>query len=79
MWFQVATRLPFLLKTVCSPGWPATHSVEQASLKLIQIHLPQLPQYLNCWEGSQEGRILAGLWWHIPLTPALGRQRQADF
>jgi hypothetical protein len=23
--------------------------------------------------------ILAGQWWHMPLIPALGRQRQVDF
>jgi hypothetical protein len=23
--------------------------------------------------------IIAGQWWHMPLIPALGRQRQADF
>jgi hypothetical protein len=28
-------------------------------------------------EGRKEGR--AGQWWHKPLIPALGRQRQADF
>jgi len=28
----------------------------------------------NIWEKSKEGRV----WWHMPLTPALGRQKQVD-
>jgi hypothetical protein len=26
-----------------------------------------------------QDRVLAGQWWHLPLIPALERQRQADF
>jgi hypothetical protein len=24
-------------------------------------------------------KLVAGQWWHMPLIPALGRQRQVDF
>jgi hypothetical protein len=34
-------------------------------------------------EEEQEVRVreqeLAGQWWHTPIIPALGRQRQEDF
>jgi hypothetical protein len=34
-------------------------------------------------EGAEKGRnengAVAGQWWHMPLIPALGRQRQPDF
>jgi hypothetical protein len=29
--------------------------------------------------GSIRKQAEAGQWWHAPLIPALGRQRQADF
>jgi hypothetical protein len=29
--------------------------------------------------GSQEVLVDSGAWWHTPLIPALGRQRQVDF
>jgi hypothetical protein len=29
--------------------------------------------------GSAFKNVLAGQWWHMPLVPALGRQKQADF
>jgi hypothetical protein len=34
----------------------------------------------KCQEkGGKRSRLIAGWWWHTPLIPALGRQRQADF
>ena len=33
--------------SLCSPGCPETHSVDQAGLELTEIHMP-LP--LKCWD-----------------------------
>jgi hypothetical protein len=34
--------------------------------------------HINLKKKKRIGRM-AGQWWHTPLIPALGRQRQADF
>jgi hypothetical protein len=45
--------------------------------------IPLLPKIKNsrdyiCWLGAR-GTLLHFWWWCMPLMPALGRQRQADF
>ena len=32
---------------LCNPGYPGTHSVDQAGLELTDIHLPLPPE---CWD-----------------------------
>jgi hypothetical protein len=33
----------------------------------------------NCSVTQLRKAVLSRVWWHTPLIPALGRQRQADF
>jgi hypothetical protein len=61
-----------------------THSVDQAGLKLIEIHLSSASLALGskvcatiAWLSYFLENIFAtARWWWTPLIPALGRQRQ---
>jgi hypothetical protein len=33
----------------------------------------------DCWKATFKGGQQCWAWWHTPLIPALGRQRQEDF
>jgi hypothetical protein len=35
--------------------------------------------YIKLSKKKKEKKIRARRWWHMPLIPALGRQRQVDF
>ena len=64
-------------------GCPETHSVDQAGLKLIEIHLFSASLALGskvcvtiAWLSYFLENIFAtARWWWTPLIPALGRQR----
>jgi hypothetical protein len=45
-------------------------AINTGTMYYVTLHRPK--------EAKQEGRP-AGRWWRMPLIPALGRQRQADF
>jgi hypothetical protein len=49
---------------------PSSGVSEESNGVLIYI------KYIN---ESLKKKQTAGQWWHMPLIPALGRQRQADF
>jgi hypothetical protein len=57
------------------------------SLKITPGHFkwgPSQPNFFNhesCFPVSEDLKNPkgAGQWWHVPLIPALGRQRQVDF
>ena len=36
-------------------------------------------RYILYWSRTHTFSVWAGWWWHTPLIPALGRQRQVDF
>jgi hypothetical protein len=49
--------------------------VIQNTLKLTV----KMARTLGLLKTKQNKTTQAGQWWHMPLIPALGRQRQADF
>ena len=75
---------------VVSVHWPVIGFLSGASRQVIHISLgmvshnrySQSPTVtFNClnYKGLENKTLQAGLWWRMPLIPALGRQRQADF
>ena len=47
------------------------------SLKEMQENIAKQVEVLK--EETQKSLKEAGQWWYMPVIPALGRQRQADF
>ena len=57
--------------------------LEQKRQKIIEQHEQQIEKFKTRQCGLEETLELktpeAGQWWPMPLIPALGRQKQADF
>jgi hypothetical protein len=69
--------------------WHSVGAEEARDEKLLQWicmdHCEHSMQFLKephtegCGNGQSGGCVSCRVWWHTPLIPALGRQRQADF
>jgi hypothetical protein len=83
-WISVEYHFPYTAKNKWASGlnsaWWHDHLVTEwwCSVLLISdvVHVPPTFGGTNV---SLLRTYLAGWWWRVPLIPALGRQRQADF
>jgi hypothetical protein len=56
-------------------GDPKSYQVDDKTGITVSKHLEERSVYPAGIENKAYGRV----WWRMPLIPALGRQRQADF
>jgi hypothetical protein len=49
------------------------------SIHLSLLSIERQRRYNQRDKGWEKEESTAGQWWRMPLIPALGRQRQADF
>jgi hypothetical protein len=72
VWFGFQDRV-----SLCSPGCPGTHSVDQAGLKLTEILLPLPPECWRCAPPPGNGVVVlrrqsAPSWAHTYDVPGVG-------
>jgi hypothetical protein len=56
-------------------------TVDSLYIQIIYSRLITKQMYIEWYRGNEmfEKEKLSQEWWHTPLIPALGRQRQVDF